>query len=352
MPKLTIVVPVYNAEKYIKDTLLSILNQTLYDIEVIVVDDGSNDKSADICKEIASDDDRLVFIQQENLGVSVARNLGIKLANSNLITFVDSDDLLTVNACELLYQSYCSYPADITVFNYSVINNSGIEKARKVFVSEQSKYITDDKELLVLQCINSIAAGAPENVNSIGTTWCKMYKTEFLRNNELMYVVGLKRGQDIVFNSNAFQVANTVYNLGEYLYFYRIGNEKSVMHKFIPDMYTNNMLMYSCFMELINKHSLGKNFHDALEAKVIQFIYDEMKNNIFHQDNKDKLTKRLSQLKVLLKSELCKSAVHNVNVNYINKVNRCLLPLYRYKMVVSLYVFFVFRRFVRKIRYR
>ena len=105
MSKISIIVPVYNVkEEYFEKCINSIINQTLKDIEIIIVDDGSINGISKNCRRFADNDDRIVFIQQRNQGVSVARNNAIKIATGEYIMFVDSDDWLEVNACERLYQ--------------------------------------------------------------------------------------------------------------------------------------------------------------------------------------------------------------------------------------------------------
>ena len=105
MNKISIVVPVYNVkESYLTKCLESIIHQTMKEIEIILVDDGSSNDSLKICNKFAEKDKRIIIIQQKNQGVSVARNNGIKISNSEYIMFVDSDDWLEKDACERLYK--------------------------------------------------------------------------------------------------------------------------------------------------------------------------------------------------------------------------------------------------------
>lgn len=103
MKKISVIVPVYNAEKYIRETLDSLKAQTMGDIEILMVDDGSQDGSPAICDEYANSDARFRVIHQSNGGVSVARNRGIRETEGEWITFVDADDQLTPEALERLY---------------------------------------------------------------------------------------------------------------------------------------------------------------------------------------------------------------------------------------------------------
>ena len=114
-PKVSIIVPIYNVEKYIGKCIESIMNQTLKDIEVILVNDGSTDKSGKIADKYASIDNRIKVIHQKNLGQGVARNKGIEISNGKFIGFVDSDDWIDLDMYERLYNSICENDADIGV---------------------------------------------------------------------------------------------------------------------------------------------------------------------------------------------------------------------------------------------
>ena len=113
MPKVSIVIPVYNMEKYLARCMESIFAQTLKDIEVILVDDGGTDASVGMCDEYAKADERVQVIHKPNGGLSDARNVGAKHATSDYVIFVDSDDYVEVNMCERLYQHAITQKADI-----------------------------------------------------------------------------------------------------------------------------------------------------------------------------------------------------------------------------------------------
>ena len=134
MPELSIIVPVYNVEKYISQCIDSILNQTFQDFEVILVDDGSPDRSGQICDEYAENDSRIKVIHQKNAGLSAARNTGLKNANGEYVAFVDSDDYISPNMYELLVTNIKSCGADMVKCGYHEFIDEDITYTRK-FVS-------------------------------------------------------------------------------------------------------------------------------------------------------------------------------------------------------------------------
>ena len=105
MPKISVIVPVFNVEKYLKDCLDSIIKQSIQDIEIILVDDGSEDSSGQICDQYAEIDDRIKVIHKTNGGLSDARNCGLRVASAQYVGFIDSDDCVDLNFYEKLYHS-------------------------------------------------------------------------------------------------------------------------------------------------------------------------------------------------------------------------------------------------------
>ncbi len=116
---ISVIVPVYNTEKYLSDCIDSLLKQTYQNLELILVDDGSTDHSGRICDEYSLKDERIKVIHKKNEGVSSARNLGLQNCNGKYIAFVDSDDFVTKNYLELLCQNLLNYKADISICNSS-----------------------------------------------------------------------------------------------------------------------------------------------------------------------------------------------------------------------------------------
>ena len=147
---ITIIVPIYNAEKYIERCIKSIINQSYRDIEIILVDDGSKDRSAIICDEYAKKDSRIRVIHKKNEGVSKARNVGIDIAKGDYILFADSDDWLELNMCQKMIDSAIDNKSDIVVCEYNNYyeNNKRTEKLILDDFNNRafSSIITDDKK--------------------------------------------------------------------------------------------------------------------------------------------------------------------------------------------------------------
>ena len=123
-PKVSVIIPIYNTELYVKDAILSITNQTLKEIEIILINDGSTDNSSQIIEQLACSDDRIQLYNQENQGQSVARNLGISKATGKYLYFMDSDDLLELDALECCYNKCDADELDFVFFDADIISDN------------------------------------------------------------------------------------------------------------------------------------------------------------------------------------------------------------------------------------
>lgn len=131
--KISIIVPVYNVEYYLRRCIDSILNQTIKNTEIILINDGSQDRSGDICDEYKKKDNRVIVIHKENGGLSSARNAGLEIATGELVGFIDSDDWIEPDYYETLYNGIIKYNADISVMHFKIVTNyEKIQFATKV----------------------------------------------------------------------------------------------------------------------------------------------------------------------------------------------------------------------------
>ncbi|MBO6248600.1 MAG: glycosyltransferase, partial [Bacteroidales bacterium] len=143
MPLISVIIPVFNGESYLRSCLESVLSQTLADFEAIVVDDGSTDGSSRICDEFSARDDRIRVIHQFNQGVSAARNAGLELATGQYIFFIDGDDTIVPETLESLYDAASDGDYDIAASGYSLVKETG-EAENHVVVSGSSSVFSGD----------------------------------------------------------------------------------------------------------------------------------------------------------------------------------------------------------------
>ena len=182
--KVSVIIPVYNTENYLRACLDSVVNQTLRDIEIICVNDGSTDNSLSILKEYAEKDSRIVLINQKNAGVSVARNNAIAVAKGEYLAFLDSDDWFEPDAMEAAYSKISQDKTDVVVF------------AQKNYDAPETWYEVSHK--LLEKCIlgtNSLDEFISLNI----VVWDKMFRTEFIKGSNIAFPAGLTLGEDGIF---------------------------------------------------------------------------------------------------------------------------------------------------------
>lgn len=246
MAKVSIIVPVYNVEKYLRKCLDSLINQTLKDIEIICINDGSTDKSLEILEEYKNRDSRIILLNQENSGQSVARNRGIEIAKGEYLGFVDPDDWVDLDYYEKLYNAASTNDADIAVGG--IIRVTGIKK--KKFLNFEKETITDNTNLKFELC------DVPEK----SYVWNKIYKTEKLKEIGLEFEKGIFY-EDCIFTPQALfflEKMVTVPNI--YYYYLRRGN--STVKQRSEKANADNVYAHKKANNFIKEHNIDISSHE------------------------------------------------------------------------------------------
>lgn len=213
----SIIVPVFNVEGYLEQSIQSVLNQTFKDIEIILVDDGSTDNSSKICDNYSKLDKRIRVIHQKNKGLSGARNTGLRFASGKYIFFLDSDDWIEEKTIEKLYQIAEKDYSDVVVCNVNLCS-SVLEKISKRYWPFSSEMKMMSKNIYPYFLIQPCWA------------WNKLYKHSFLKENRLFFVEGILY-EDVPFFVDVFFKAKIVSFTPDFLYNYRVGRDGAITVK-------------------------------------------------------------------------------------------------------------------------
>lgn len=256
----SIVVPVYNAENYLSPCIESILNQTYKNIEVILVNDGSRDRSGLICEKFAIKDNRVKVIHQKNSGPSTARNVGIKNARGKYIQFVDADDCIEHNMTERLVREMKDN-SQLVICGYKIIykNNNKTIHINKI-PDQYGTYGKDDFLKIFGRLYEERLINSPCN---------KLYVNEIIKNFNLNFPEGIKMGEDLLFNLEYFKLCKKVSVISEPLYYYIKLNNSSLTNSYEENYFSTQKFLYEKVKEFLKDSSS----YNAVNKFLVNRVY-------------------------------------------------------------------------------
>lgn len=325
VPKISIIVPVYRAERFIKKCVESILHQTLYDIELILVDDGSPDRSGLICDQYAENDIRVKVIHQSNAGVSCARNNGIKVANGEYITFVDADDWIEPEMYKELYRYACEEFADVVMCDATTVFSDGKTQSDTITqLSENSiLYKSDFTPSLLLEMAGSACRCIYKN---------NRYNDKLLKTDCFQFPLGVKFSEDRIFNLYAFGNALRVFYVKKAFY-NRYVNLESAVHSFHADYF--EIVKTAHFGILSAIEQMWEDDDEIRKAYMGQFIGGAFAaiNNYYYKTCPWNLKQKWNAVSTLCNDSILRSAIietknKSKRASWILKKNVFMLSLY------------------------
>ena len=251
MPKVSIIVPIYNVEKFLSRCLESLINQTLKDIEIICINDGSTDNSHNILKRYAQKDNRIIILKQNNKGVAAARNLGLKNAQSDYIGFIDSDDWIDLNYFEKLYDAIKNTDSDIACCSIKRVYK--YKKSWRLKVNDQI-IITDTQEKF-----NYL------NIPSQCFTVNKLYKKNELEKFKLKFIEG-KYYEDIPFTIECITKLKKMVTVPDICYYYW-SNKQSIVKLQNNRKRMDFIWAWDYMLNFVRNNNIKINYKDEIKRK-------------------------------------------------------------------------------------
>lgn len=212
-PKISIIIPVYKVQEYLERCILSIIQQTYKNLEIILIDDGSPDNCGEICDKYKEQDKRIKVIHKQNEGVSVARNIGIDLATGEYLFFVDSDDYLGENIIDRLYKNLTKYNADISMCNYIRVSDYNTK------VSNNEENIKMYSNIQALEKLYKDTFTFHEDYSVFIAPWNKLYKKSMFDN--IRYPIGKFYEDGATIYKVLYKANNIVYSDSVLYYYYQ-----------------------------------------------------------------------------------------------------------------------------------
>ncbi len=310
VPELSIVIPVYNVEKYLSDCLESIIGPNITEYEIVLVDDGSSDSSGDICDRYAQKYSSIRVFHKKNTGVSDSRNYGLKNANGKYIAFVDSDDIIECGAIEKILSWTKENDVDLCFLNsvkfYSDMEEEPLDKP---FDRDKIRNQNAEDVLRYLSTLNKYS----------GSVWAKLFKREFLLKSNVQFPFGKKHGEDlsfvrtVLFNAKSFDYLPIPY------YKYRMSRTDSATHS------VNNVSFFDLFdfvVESVEECKKIKEISPSKSESFMNFVAYEYSVILWHsqfvsKDRKKEANKMLRDYKWVLKY----SSIPSVKkISFLSKV--------------------------------
>ncbi|WP_295679040.1 glycosyltransferase [uncultured Fibrobacter sp.] len=329
-PLVSVVVPVYNTDKlYLIKCIDSLRRQTLKEIEIILVDDGSTNSCATVCDEYAEKDLRIISLHQDNKGVSVARNLGVQKASGKYITFVDSDDWCDDSVLQMVSDVAEKKDAEITLFGGTInrIGRNGKETACEVRLNLDD---VKEKDYLYSACC------FPRNHKDdfVLATYSKLYKRDFLLKNEIEFPRNVIYGEDRIFALRAFCCCRCFAYCNNCGYHYRINNQNQTTSRYLSKLTASMELFVSLMDSLIRKNCLIGKYTTLFNTNNIIVLFEAVFPQVFfHPDNPCDWGKRFESFIAYMETSFVREILKaEIYPEYLRKSHKVALWLCRKHM--------------------
>ncbi len=307
----SIIIPVYNVESYIKKCLESVINQTYKNLEIICVNDGSPDKSEEIIASFMKNDTRIHLINQENQGLSGARNTGIKNATGEYIMFLDGDDWIDEKTVETAVNEIEKENAQLVMWNY-IREYPNASAPKNVFKEKRIVFENEKMQLLHRRMAGLVGEelSDPSNADSAITAWGKLYKREKIK--DVLFVDTKIIGtEDALFSLQALCNIEKAVFIGEYFNHYRKDNGTSLTRKYKPQLYSQWQILYDKMGEVIKENNLP--FDEALNNRIALSIIGLGLNKLI---DKTSIFEKSKKIKIAINSKRYKEVYKNLTLKH------------------------------------
>lgn len=328
MELVSIIVPVYNVEPYLSECIQSLINQTYTNIEIILVDDGSKDKSGQICDEFTKKDSRIKVIHKQNEGLGLARNSGLAKASGKYVTFIDSDDIADADLVKMLICGIEKNGADTCIGGFKRISENG----EIVFKEKYDDALFDEKEVYN-NLFARMLGSAPNKHDAIRmSVWNVLYSMEYIKKYNLRFPSERKFiSEDIIWDTEYYKYAKKVQIINSTAYSYRI-TPGSLTQKYKPNMFNMINVLYK---ELESKVGADIEKRNRLQRQYFvnlkSCIQQESKKN-----SNNPFVIRLKNIKLIINDELVSNILDDYPVNKIQFKQKIFLLMIKYRMAFLL----------------
>lgn len=288
---ISLIIPVYNVEKYLVECIESIINQTYDNLEILLIDDGSTDNSGKICDKYTQKDKRIKVIHKENGGVSSARNLGLDIAQGEYIAFIDSDDRVNEAYIEKLYEKIETENAEVCFCRIMQFSSEQIKKINEPLPEILDIDLSDKKTMSFFYNYLSCCG-----IN--GSPCRSLYKNIVVKKHR--FLCGVVRAEDLLFNLEVLLNCKRIVSLKEWLYEYRM-NESSQMHAYNQSLLKNYLEVYRRIFDFFiqfNDETARNKLKRYFSLLCLVCFTNEFKGKLKHKLDKAEFKKKINEIRV------------------------------------------------------
>ena len=333
----SIVVPIYNMEKYVGECVKSLVEQTYQNIEILLIDDGSTDSSPEIIDKLALSDQRIRVIHKENGGTAMVRNLGVESAKGEYILFIDADDWLSNDCIEECVKEIKENNLDVVRFNYVKEFLTYSEQKQNTFLKLET-YSAEECQGVARQIIGLIDGelAHPENQNFLASACFNLYNRQIILDNNIKFTDMSKIGafEDGLFNIEYFLHINSFKFIDKPFYHYRKYNEGSCTSNYRKDFLKRQLYLFEKISALILDND-NQDFKRAFESRVALSTMEMCLNAL---KNKDKFKVKYSEVKGILKDNTIRQALKKLRLKPLPFKFKIYYFFAKHKMVFSCYM--------------
>lgn len=315
MIEVSIIVPIYNKEKHLKRCIDSILNQTLKNIEIILVNDGSTDNSLEICKNYARTDSRIKIINKKNEGVSKARNDGILASSGSYVGFVDADDYIDENMYRSMLMKCKSFNSEVCISNYYIENNNHLNPV-KLDIHSDLVSKEDILDTFILDMISS----DPDIENSkaiMGSSWRFLISRHFLINNNILFPENIPLREDLLFVLDMMVKAESICIEHSYNYFY-VNTDDSALKKFRSNYFEMGLDVNNRIDQTLAGYDNNKSVKQRLNYNYLDLFISSIVNEA-SRNSPYTLKQKIKRIKEICNHDKTEEVISEISAKKLSK---------------------------------
>ena len=324
-PKVSVIVPIYNVEKYFERCMRSLLNQTLKEIEIILVDDESPDNCPAMCDEYARTDNRVKVIHKKNEGLGFARNSGLEIATGEYVAFVDSDDFVKETMYEELYKEAKSKCADIVFCNFYKYSTTGIIKEESEVEEPKIFNGSNDISKFLMDMIGSEPT-YPIDRKYTMSVWKAIYSNYIIQVNNVIFPSERELiSEDLIFHIRLLPLTNIIAYTNKYYYYY-CENQTSLSKMYRSDRFDKYKLLHKELLIILFKMKFFCKTRITLAVDRLFIGY--VRNMILTTVNSNK------EIKYIFDDEYLREVINRYPCNHLPFKHRIFIMLAKYRQII------------------